>query len=601
MICQPGPGASLVAAADRFGAKRNQTMPFPGRSLRKNRPRSSTLDGHVLRKIALVGSFLQAELPFSRAFLYFVAFFAVAFAIALAAGRTYLSTNLLDYLFMVEQGWRLAQGQLPYRDFISPIGPVYYLLVGIVQHLAAGDAGAYRLTGFLAMLIFGPGLIWIAWRRLPGKLAVFVAAAFAMIPLTPRELDGWFFDFAFLALYNSLCWPLMATVILGSLFEARKGNGLARLFDGLAIGLAVFALLMLKLPHGVVAVGTVVIGYVLRPRNRLALAAAILFAGLLAGGSYLLAADLLTLYLRDFVNIGRANDLLYRLHGKLQIYLYHGTITLLLSVFAIWLLEKYRQYHPRKIGYGDIAGAATILLVSYGNAINDHENTPATLPLLFVLTWLCALRANLPVAGKAGRNYHQAKASLIALPFLLWLGFSLTNDGLALLFNSGSAWLRPAAPWLAAFPEQARLTHGLKLPAGLMTDVGGATSDDPSQQWAPYLLAVQDGIADLKALGLDHARIYEVRFNSILPWLLQAPPPRGVLAWLDIKRTFSLTAHPPAESYLDDIEVLMVSKLAYDAPWSSYFRAIYGQVMDRDFEPVHETTYWQIYKRRHTS
>ena len=558
------------------------------------------MDGYALRLVERTDRFLRAELSFGRALAYFAFLFAIALIVALSAGGTYLSTNFLDYLFMIEQGWRLAQGQIPYRDFLSPLGPLYYALVGTLQYLSNGDPAVYRLNGFVAMLLFGPGLIWISWRRLPGKVAVFVAIALAMIPLTPRDVDGMFFDFDFLAIYNSLCWPLVATVILGSLFENRRDSRrLQALIDGFAIGLALIGLLTLKLPHGIVATGVLTIGLIIRPGNRLCLFAAALFAIAAIALLYLSAAPLLHLYLQQLIAVGHANDLPARMHSKLQIYVYSQTTTLLLALFAIWMVEKYRQYHPARIGYRDVAAALTILLATYGNAINDNGDTPAALPLLFLLLWLVAMRANLPIEGESGRRYRQIKACLLAAPFLLWLGLPLANDGLALIFHSLSFRLRPTTPWLAALPDQQHLVRDLRLPGNLNAAGTNLRDDtDLTDQWGAYLQALEEGVGDLQALKLDHARIYEARFNNALSWLLQAPSPRGVLAWLDINRTFSLTAHPPADSYLRDVDVLMVSKLAYDEPWTRYFIAIYGSVIDRDFVRVSDTTYWQIYKRR---
>lgn len=575
-------------------------MLMTGRGYKKSRPLASSLDGYALRLIAATDRFLRAELSFGRALACFAGFLVVALIVALSAGGTYLSTNFLDYLFMVEQGWRLAQGQLPYRDFISPLGPLYYLIVGSVEYLSGADPAAYRLNGFLAMTLFGPGLVWISWRRLPGKVAVFVAIAFAMIPLTPRNIDGMFFDFDFLAIYNSLCWPLAATVILGTLFESKPGNcRRLTLADGLAIGLALIGLLTLKLPHGVIASGVLAIGLIIRPANRLCLAAAALLTFAAIALLYLSAAPLPHLYLQQLIAVGHANDLSARVHSKLQIYVYSQMVTLLLALFAIWMIEKYRQFHPVRIGYRDVAAAGAILLASYGEAINDHGDTPAALPLLFLLLWQVALRANLPIEGKSGSRYRQIKACLLAVPFLLWLGLPLANDSLALIFHSISFRLRPSTAWLAALPDQKHLVRHLRLP-GNLSAAGSNVQDDAdlTDQWGVYLQALEEGVKELQTLKLDHAKIYEARFNSALPWLLQAPSPRGVLAWLDMDRTFSLASHPPADSYLSDVDVLMVSKLAYDRPWTRYFSAIYGVVIERDFIRVSDTTYWQIYKRR---
>lgn len=561
------------------------------------RQRSTSVDGSALRLLAWGQFSLQADLGFPQAFACFTGFLIAAFLIALAATGTYISANSIDYLFMVEQGWRLAQGQIPYRDFLTPIGPVFYALVDAIEHISHGDPAAYRLTGYLAMLLFGPGLVWICWRRLPGRLSVLIAISFAIMPISPTPRDGRFFDFEFLALYNSFCWPLMATVIVGALFESRRDTRrIEAAIEGLAIGLALVGLLGLKLTHGIVGGGVLSAGLLLRPRNRPALAIACLFVLSVIAIAILAAPDLLHQYLIDLVNVGKANNLPERFRLKLQNYVYNDVATLLVSLFAIWLIDKYRQYHPTLVNYRETIAAITIFVAAYAEAANDHDDTPASIILLFALLWLTAMRANLPIGGLAGQGYRKAKTCLLALPLLLWTALPLANSSLALIFHSLSFWLQPATAWPANLPENAPVLRGFKIPGPLAGNA--AIPIEKLDERSAYLRALQDGITTLQALHLDHARIYEARFNNILSWLLQAPSPKGVLAWLDMDRTFSKQSHPPADTYLADVDVLLISKLPYDLPWSHFFLDIYGSAIHRDFDLIRETDCWQIYRRR---
>jgi hypothetical protein len=573
---------------------------------RSSRPRRS-FDGKVLARMEAIARFLAAETTFRQALIWFALVIGVVFVISLAARGTYISANPIDYLFMTEQGWRLAQGQIPYRDFISPIGPVYYLLVDIVEHLASGDPAAYRLTGFIALLLFGPGLIWISYRRLPGKLAVFVALYFAMMPISPREMDGLFFDFSFLALYNTLSWPLIATVMLGALFpaapvksESPRSNArdAGLVLDGVAMGIAVVALLGIKITHGLVATGIVCIALLIRPGNRLSLlvALAIILASLVLG--YACAGGLFHAYLADIALVGRANNLMERLQLKIHLFVYEGRVTFLMSLLAVWAIEKYRQYHPKKIGYADIVAAIVILLATYADTFNDNEDTPATMPLLFLLFWIVAGRVTLPLPEERRSAFRRMKTSLTALPFLLWAGLPLANDALAIPLHTVSVWLRPATPWPTDLPPDAPDLSRLKISASAARMANVPVKDDTPQQ--RYLASLREAVALLRQDHLDQSKIYETRFNNVLAWLLHAPSPRGVLAWLDPSRTFSETAHPAADTYLRDVDVLMISKLPYDLLWSNLFQSIYGGAIARDFTLTHDTDYWQIYQRHHS-
>lgn len=572
-----------------------------------SRPRHS-FDGKIHAGMEVVAHFLAADLPLRAAFMWFALIIGAAFVISLCAHGTYISTNPIDYLFMIEQGWRLAQGQIPYRDFITPIGPLYYFLIYLLEQLASGDPTAYRLTGFIGLLFFGPGLLWISYRRLPGKLAVFLALFFAMMPISPREMDGLFFDFSFLALYNTLSWPLIATVMLGALFPISPSRAPTRqsssptmsmVFDGTAIGAAALALLGIKITHGLVAVGIICIALLIRPGNRLALfiGLAIILTGLALG--YFFAGELLHTYISDIVQINQANNLMERLQLKAHLFVYQGRVTFLMSFATIWLIEKCRQYHPTRVGYADIGAAVTILLATYADAFNDNEDTPASMPLLFLLFWLVANRVTLPLLTNPRRDYRYIKISLTALPFLLWTGLPLANDGLAIVLHSGSAWLRPITPWPTNLPSDAPELSRLKILASTADGANTLAKSATDQQ--RYLLGLQEAVTLLRQDHLDQSKIYEARFNNVLPWLLHAPSPRGVLAWLDPRRTITEMAHPPVDTYLQDVDVLLISKLPYDMSWSPLFHSIYDPAIARDYTLIHDTEYWQIYRRHPSS
>lgn len=560
--------------------------------------RRSTLDGRTFEAMAALHRFLESDKTFTQSFIWFTGCLSIFFLVSLSATGAFISTYQKDYLFVIEQGWRLAQGQLPYRDFISPIGPLYYALIGGVQYLSSGAAGAYRLTGFLAMLFVGPGLIWMAWRRLSANIAIFVALYFALIPVSPRELDGLFFDFSYLALYNSLCWPLIAIVMLGALFNPFRDKGPRyAVMEGLLIGLAITALLALKITHGISALGISVVGLLVRPNNRSALIVALLCAVGIAAINCAFAPDLLERYIANLVEIGQSNNLTDRIHSKMQNIIYHETATFLASFFAFWVIEKYRQYHPRKVSYADVAAVGTIFLVTYADTLNDNEDTLATVPLLFLALWLVARSITLPIDGPVGDSYRRVKTCLLSIPFLLWAGLPIANDSLAIVFHSISFWLRPATSWPSNLPIASDLRH-LKLPGSLGTEP--LPSLEKMDERSAYLLALKQGVSELQRLHLDRVKIYETRFDNTFSWLLQAPSPKGVLAWLDVGRTFSETAHPPADTYLHDVDVLMVSKLPSDTASTKLFWNIYGSNVSHDFELVSETECWRIYRRRNS-
>lgn len=74
-----------------------------------------------------------------------------------------------DTFFILSDGWRFANGQIPYRDYYSPLGPLSGLITGLgmlLRHPGSGLAHGVLIGEgvFLVMLI--PMAVFLSYRRL---------------------------------------------------------------------------------------------------------------------------------------------------------------------------------------------------------------------------------------------------------------------------------------------------------------------------------------------------------------------------------------------------------------------------------------------------
>jgi hypothetical protein len=148
--------------------------------------------------------------------------YVVLFGLAAAvSGITILwGINPNDEGLMLQAAARVADGELPYRDFYANYGPGQYFLLGALD------------------LVFGPSLL--AWRAVRVALDATVAAlAYA---LARRDAPEWLALLAWLAVLGAMAYPTIPhpnptalALALGALLLARRSAAGAGALAGLAV------------------------------------------------------------------------------------------------------------------------------------------------------------------------------------------------------------------------------------------------------------------------------------------------------------------------------------------------------------------------------
>lgn len=110
-------------------------------------------------------------------------------------------------------------------------------------------------------------------------------------------------------------------------------------------------------------------------------------------------------------------------------------------------------------------------------------------------------------------------------------------------------------------------------------------------EWQATLVAAANL---LRAEGLANRRILVLDFANPLPWLLQAPPPRGTLAWMDPDRTLSVRGALPLEAIVGDAEVLLSPKRPSHPRVLPVLSRHQGEALVATFPVVAETDLWRV-------
>ncbi|MDP8913839.1 MAG: hypothetical protein M3N39_09730, partial [Pseudomonadota bacterium] len=189
-------------------------------------------------------------------------------------GRTLSFIYANDIMIFFDGAHRVLSGQLPNRDFHTPLGLLAYLLPALGLWLGGSLGGMMPLATAAMTLIFLPMLIYICASRLPlahGLIFAFFALA---LVITPANIGETLPSFAMF--YNRWGYALLAVLFLLALPPLR---GKPRPWSDAILAAAVLlTTFYLKISYFGVAIGFTFVLLLYRDRRLLAIKALILAA-----------------------------------------------------------------------------------------------------------------------------------------------------------------------------------------------------------------------------------------------------------------------------------------------------------------------------------
>jgi len=230
---------------------------------------------------------------------------AVLGGLPLLKGGFYLGKHEGDTLHMTEIVLRMARGQWPHLDFMTPIGVLAAAPIAWFVHMGAGIGHAIFYAQILVALILLPATVRVASSRIEGPIG-WLYAAFVMVfclALVHGEAER---SVSISMHYNRWAWAITYIIVPLVMLAPRDGQARPRL-DGAIIGLGMAALLLIKATYFVSLAPAVLIGLLVR-RWWASLGAAVI-AGLgvaalitaLAGVGFWMA------YLGDLLTVARSD------------------------------------------------------------------------------------------------------------------------------------------------------------------------------------------------------------------------------------------------------------------------------------------------------
>lgn len=504
-----------------------------------------------------------------------------------------------DTFFLLDNAYRVIQGQVPHRDFSSAWGPVIYLI----------DAGGLVLSGMrptglgYANALFGSLIaIWaflIVRTRWSSASACAVGIYTILLITAPFPIGSDLRDFSFAMIYNRYGYALLGIIVIEcaanvltesvdapARFWMRQSTDRA-ISTGFALGLLAF----LKISYAIVAVPFVALSIIScdTGRRRQLLGLCCGFVILAVPVLWYLRFDLSDM-LQDLATAaaGRGQSL-QPLHSISMVDLMQSFILLIFAGLRDSVKTGVTDnliVRLRGTLFALITVAANYLLLISNQQIDTFPLNGYAAVALAADNWRLTTGDPLKWRGFAAGFLRALLLAVCLLPFSLQNGLSLA------VAARERQW--PNTPNVVSLASTERGAYLLFRPATGMSEITGAQ----------YVEAVNDGLELIRRHS--GARDGVMTFDEFNPfnYLLDRPSPRGGIAAAAYNYIFSDAAHPTAERFLGDAPYVMVRKYRSDGSDVTEndnvvaLMRIYGPALQAQFSVVEETEHWVLWRRK---
>ncbi|MEX5729642.1 hypothetical protein Ga0609869_002995 [Rhodovulum iodosum] len=354
----------------------------------------------------------------------------------LLQGALFIGKHEGDMMHLLDIVFRIADGQWPHRDFMTPIGYLAFAPIALFVKLGYGVGHAILYSQVLVAAILLPVTVWVAVTRIPGRWAYlfgFVVMVFCLA-LVHGEAER---SISISMHYNRWAWAVSFLVLTAALLPAR-GRARAAV-DGPIIGLGLAALALTKITFFAGFAVPVALALAIR-RDWRALRLAV-FAGLAVVAVVTLLAGPLywPAYIRDLLTV--AGSELRPSPGGVSFRAMIGAPAFvggnLLLIYAAILLREMRH---------DLLGLVVLLLVPgfYFVTHQNYGNDPKWLLLLGILLFISRTPGAAPPEKGIDRNQV---ALVVGTALLAFIFPSLVNMTLSPL-RQGNTVVSEYAPLL---------------------------------------------------------------------------------------------------------------------------------------------------------
>lgn len=339
--------------------------------------------------------------------------------VTLSKGGFYISKHEGDTLHLLQMVLRMAQGDWPHLDFVTPIGVFSFLPIVAFIKAGFGVGHAILWSQVIVAIMFLPAIWWVSFSRFKGGWAyMFGASVLVLILALVHGQDVRAVSISMH--YNRWAWAA-AFLVVATIFIPNEGKS-RPISDGLVVGLGMAVMALIKATYFAGFALPVLVGLAGRKAGMTVLWAFI--SGLVVMAMVTLAAGVgfWSAYLNDLIAVSAGNvrtqpglPLLSVIGAPAYM---GGSLVLILGVILL------RQAGRGLEGLVLLTLAPGFFYITYQNSGNDPQWLGLLGMMLFAVLPTGSLRNSL------GWNLHKASmltataALIMAVPSFLNLSYS---------------------------------------------------------------------------------------------------------------------------------------------------------------------------------
>jgi len=486
-----------------------------------------------------------------------------------------------DTFLLLDGGWRIFNGQIPYRDFYLALGPLEYMLTAAGMLLTHGSPQAIAVSNAAFGITVG---IWgwlLSRRRMPAVPAFMVTAWLILTATCPTSLGSSPSVLSCAMIYNRHGYALLGLVLV----ECAFASGHSRFWGGVSSGVALILMAFLKLSFFGAAF---LLLLATMPVNREEMRRA---WGILAGLGCALAVFLVYLRLAILAFLSdmhlavqaRGSSLSFKTAvGEIAESAELVTLAILTVIVALMVSrgKLWQRYEVRVILLGGIVILTGVLF----RMTNTDERLYAMATL-----WMIIL------IGQLTASYPEAKEKVaISAVILLSLGGILVEfSGDA---RSMVTLLRYQAPSVRSMGASidGRGMERLKFYEDLYDPQGSMKGDNGSF----YVSVVNDGLALLEKSSTPQESVLTLGWHNPFSYILRRKPALGGSTWLQVGDNFPKDHLLEASQIFGNAELIMAPHYQNCNQDSDIALAkAYHPYLSAHFSLVASSQWWSLYRR----
>ena len=493
-----------------------------------------------------------------------------------------------DIFFLLDNGWRVINGQRPHIDYASPWGPVSFLIVGLGLTVSRYTADGIGYGNALFGLLIGLWSYRLGRDRLEPTPHILMSLYLVGLVLAPYPLGRLFIYSSHAMVYNRYGYALLGLVMLES-FHTVEGRRREKeeWIGGVSSGAAAALALFLKISYFFGAALLIAGSASLRGLSRRRLLGMIFGFSLVAISLLAYLGFDIEAVLGDWIMAAGARSesvSLFELGRKFLVNTPYFLLLLYLGIRGSSAVGT-TQSRRRNIHLLHLAALvfATDILVIFGN----QQETQLPLSIIFsliVVNRVVACNRTMPET-EAERHRYYCRVTLFAggLFFLIQFAFEF----------SGIAYGALQKARIANLPSDVRFTEPRLVPLLLYDG-----PDDPGNG-SQYVAYVNNGIHFLEKNTLPHETVLTMDMINPFAYALGRSPALGGIAAAAYQYTLSDTHRPSDERFFGTADVVMVPKRpASPGLYFNGFYRIYEPALRDRFRLAAESDMWYLYRRK---